>query len=146
MSYCLDWQNAVWNAAAPYPLNLLWAKRQYTQVCACDGSTLDALLCKVGLQENEKNPLAGRMLAILLDIVTRLPTQVWYEEDAQAHDQSFLDKVRSHLLTGSLLIFDLGFTNFTFFRHRTRCLFHHTCQEQSGIPGGIVAAQNCCGA
>ncbi|MFN8439689.1 MAG: hypothetical protein U0175_02915 [Caldilineaceae bacterium] len=68
-------------------------------------------MCKVGLlQENEKNPLAGRMLAIL-DIVTRLPTQVWYEEDAQAHDQSFLDKVRSHLLTGSLLIFDLGFTN-----------------------------------
>ncbi|MFN8443449.1 MAG: hypothetical protein U0175_21915 [Caldilineaceae bacterium] len=101
----------------PLPAELAWAKRQYTQVCACDGSTLDALLCKVRLlQENEKNPLAGRMLAIL-DIVTRLPTQVWYEEDAQAHDQSFLDKVRSHLLTGSLLIFDLGFTNFTFFRH-----------------------------
>ncbi|MFN8446022.1 MAG: hypothetical protein U0175_34845 [Caldilineaceae bacterium] len=87
------------------------------------------------------------MLAIL-DIVTRLPTQVWYEEDAQAHDQSFLDKVRSHLLTGSLLIFDLGFTNFTFFRHlgEQGVFFHHTCQEQSGIPGGIVAAQNCCGA
>ncbi|MFN8440204.1 MAG: hypothetical protein U0175_05515 [Caldilineaceae bacterium] len=48
------------------------------------------------------------MLAIL-DIVTRLPTRVWYEEDAQAHDQSFLDKVRSHLLTGSLLIFRFGF-------------------------------------
>lgn len=103
----------------PLPAELTWAKARYSQVCACDGSTLDALLRKVGLrQENEKNPLAGRMLAIL-DIVTRLPTQIWYEEDAQAHDQSFLDKVRSHLRKDSLLIFDLGFTNFTFFRHLT---------------------------
>jgi hypothetical protein len=85
-------------------------------VLACDGSTLDALLCKVGLlREVETNPLAGRMFA-LLDLVTHLPTQIWYEEDDQAHDQSFLDKVRSHLPPGSLLIFDWGFTNFTFFR------------------------------
>lgn len=100
----------------PLPAELAWAKKHYSQVLACDGSTLDALLRKVGLrQEEETNPLAGRMLA-LLDILTRLPTQVWYEEDDQAHDQSFLDKVRSHLPQGSLLIFDLGFTNFTFFR------------------------------
>lgn len=103
----------------PLPAELAWAKAHYSQVCACDGSTLDALLRKVGLlQENEKNPLAGRMLAIL-DIVTRLPTEIWYEEDAQAHDQSFLDKVCSHLRKDSLLIFDLGFTNFTFFRQLT---------------------------
>lgn len=100
----------------PLPAELAWAKERYTQVCACDGSTLDGLLRKVGLlQEADSNPLAGRMLAIL-DIVTRLPTQIWYEEDAQAHDQSFLEQVRSHLCKDSLLIFDLGFTNFTFFR------------------------------
>jgi Transposase DDE domain len=98
------------------PAEIAWAQERYPQVLACDGSTLDALLRKVGLlREAESNPLAGRMLA-MLDIVTRLPTQVWYAEDEQAHDQSFLDKVRSHLPTGSLLIFDLGFTNFTFFR------------------------------
>lgn len=100
----------------PLPAELAWAKKQYSQVLACDGSTLDALLRKVGLlQEEERNPLAGRMLA-LLDMLTRLPTQVWYEEDDQAHDQSFLNKIRGHLPKGSLLIFDLGFTNFTFFR------------------------------
>jgi len=100
----------------PLPAELAWAKKHYSQVLACDGSTLDALLRKVGLLRAEAtNPLAGRMLAIL-DILTRLPTQVWYEEDDQAHDQSFLAKVRSHLPQGSLLIFDLGFTNFSFFR------------------------------
>lgn len=100
----------------PLPAELAWAKAHYSQVLACDGSTLDALLRKVGLlQAAELNPLAGRMLAVL-DILTRLPTQVWYEEDDQAHDQSFLAKVRRHLPRGSLLLFDLGFTNFTFFR------------------------------
>jgi hypothetical protein len=100
----------------PLPAEVAWAKAQYSQVLICDGSTLDALLRKVGLwQDAASNPLAGRMLA-LLDLVTRLPVQVWYEEDEQAHDQSFLPKVREQLHKGSLLLFDLGFTNFTFFR------------------------------
>jgi hypothetical protein len=103
----------------PLPAEIAWGKQQYTQLLACDGSTLDALLRKVGLlQAAATNPLAGRMLA-LLDIVTRLPTQVWYEEEAQAHDQSFLAQVRAHLPKGCLLIFDLGFTNFSFFRQLT---------------------------
>jgi hypothetical protein len=100
----------------PLPGEIAWAKERYSQVLVCDGSTLDALLRKVGLlQEAATHPLAGRMLA-LLDLVTRLPLHVWYEEDEQAHDQSFLPKVREYVGKGSLLIFDLGFTNFTFFR------------------------------
>lgn len=103
----------------PLPAEIAWAKLHYSQVLACDGSTLDALLRKVGLlREAETNPLAGRMFA-LLDIITRLPTQVWYEEDDQVHDQSFLDKVLCSLPRASLLIFDLGFTNFSFFRQLT---------------------------
>jgi len=100
----------------PLPAEVAWAKAHYQQVLICDGSTLDALLRKVGLlQEAATNPLAGRMCA-LLDLVTHLPLQVWYEENEQAHDQSFLPKVQASVAKGSLLLFDLGFTNFTFFR------------------------------
>jgi hypothetical protein len=100
----------------PLPAEVTWAKAHYAQVLICDGSTLDALLRKVGLlQEAATNPLAGRMLA-LLDLVTHLPLQVWYEENEQAPDQSFLPKVQASVQKGSLLLFDLGFTNFTFFR------------------------------
>lgn len=99
----------------PLPLDIAWVHARYSQVLACDGSTLDALLRKVGLlREQETNPLAGRMLS-LLDVVTHLPTHIWYEEDAQAHDQSFLDKVLGVLKPGNLLLFDLGFTNFAFY-------------------------------
>jgi hypothetical protein len=103
----------------PLAPEIAWAQRHYTQVLAGDGSTLDALLRKVGLlREADTNPLAGRMFA-LLDIVTRLPKQVWYEANAQAHDQSFLPQMRKTLQAGTLLIFDLGFTNFTFFTQLT---------------------------
>ena len=99
----------------PLPPEVAWAKSQYTQVLVQDGSTLDALLCKVGLlRESIVHPLAGRMTA-LLDLCSRLPYHLWYEEDAEAHDQRFWECILAVLRAGSLLIFDLGYTNFTVF-------------------------------
>ncbi len=47
----------------PLTPELAWARARYTEVNACDGSTLDALLRKVGLlKETDATPLAGRML------------------------------------------------------------------------------------
>lgn len=99
----------------PLPPPLAWAQAHFTAVLALDGSTLDALLRKVGLlREAEKAPLAGRMAA-LLDVVTRLPQQIWYEEDPQAHDPRFWDRVVATLAPGMLLLFDLGFLNYAHF-------------------------------
>ena len=99
----------------PLPPEVAWAKSQYTQVLVQDGSTLDALLCKVGLlRDSIVHPLAGRMTA-LLDLCSRLPCHLWYEEDAEAHDQRFWERILAGLQAGSLLIFDLGYTNFTVF-------------------------------
>jgi hypothetical protein len=94
---------------------LAWARAQFTAVVALDGSTLDVLLRKVGLlREAEKAPLAGRMAA-LLDVISHLPQRVWYEEDAQAHDQRFWERVVATLARGTLLLFDLGFLNYAHF-------------------------------
>jgi hypothetical protein len=96
----------------PLPPEIAWAQAHYTQIVIADGSTLDALLRKVGLlREALVNPLAGRMTA-LLDLCSRLPLHVWYEEDAQAHDQRFWPEILKAVKAGSLLIFDLGYTNF----------------------------------
>jgi hypothetical protein len=103
----------------PVPPEIAWAQQQYRHVLVHDGSTLDALLRKVGLlRETEHQPLAGRMTA-LLDLASRLPRHVWYEEDAQAHDQRFWPQILAQLQAGSLLIFDLGYTNFVIFAHLT---------------------------
>lgn len=99
----------------PLPPALAWAQAHFTAVVALDGSTLDALLRKVGLlREEPKAPLAGRMAA-LLDVVTRLPRQVWYEADPQAHDQRFWDRALAAVPRGALLLFDLGFLNYAHF-------------------------------
>ena len=103
----------------PVPPALAWAQQRFTAVVALDGSTLDGLLRKTGLlQEGEGPVLAGRM-AGLLDVVTRLPRALWYEEDAQAHDQRFWEQALATLERNMLVIFDLGFLNFTRFDQLT---------------------------
>ena len=99
----------------PLPAELLWAAERYRAVLAVDGSTLDALIRKLGLlQDLPENPLAGRMTA-LLDLCTRLPEKIWYESDPNAHDQRFWEDILSVLQAGSLLIFDKGYLNFAIF-------------------------------
>jgi hypothetical protein len=99
----------------PQSPELLWAAERYRAVLSVDGSTLDALIRKIGLlQDLPENPLAGRMTA-LLDLCTRLPEKIWYEPDPQAHDQRFWPDILSVLKPGSLLILDKGYINFTMF-------------------------------
>jgi len=99
----------------PLSAELLWAAERYRAVLAVDGSTLDALIRKLGLlRDVPENPLAGRMTA-LLDLCTRLPAQIWYESDPQAHDQRGWAQILAVLQAGSLLIFDKGYVNFAMF-------------------------------
>jgi len=103
----------------PRPRALAWAQTHYTATLAVDGSTLDAVLRKVGLlREALTHPLAGRMLA-LLDVASMLPRQVWYDADANASDQRFWPRILTAVPTGALLLFDLGFTNFARFAELT---------------------------
>jgi hypothetical protein len=110
-----------WAARArPLPPVIAWVRARYGQVLAVDGSTLDVLLRKVGLLRGvERPPLAGRMTA-LLDLGSRLPQQLWYEADPQAHDQRCWPCIQAALERGALLLYDLGYTNFTVFRELTQ--------------------------
>ncbi len=105
--------------ARPAPPVIAWVRARYAQVWAVDGSTLDVLLRKVGLLRGaERPPLAGRMTA-LLDLSSRLPRQIWFEENPQANDQRFWPRIQAVLERGALLLYDLGYTNFTVFRELT---------------------------
>lgn len=109
----------------PVPLCVQWALRHFDQIQAVDGSTLDALLKKVGLlRDQEGTPLAGRMMAIL-DIVSRLPHKLLFEEDSKAHDQAFWEAIVESLLPKTLLLFDLGFLNYAY--------FDRLCQKKIGF-------------
>lgn len=117
----------------PLPPEIAWAQEHYTEVVVHDGSTLDALLRKVGLlRDSETVPLAGRMTA-LLDLCSRLPRHIWYEEDAQAHDQRFWPRILEVLKGGSLLLFDLGYTNFNVFAQLTTARITFITRAKSNL-------------
>lgn len=104
----------------PLPPAVAWAQSQYDQCLIVDGSTLDALVRKVGLlRDNPTHPLAGKMTA-LLHLGSQLPHTLLYDESATAHDQSFWNEIVAVLSAGSLLLFDLGYTNFTRFSELTQ--------------------------
>lgn len=44
---------------------------------------------------------------------------MWFEEDSQAHDQRFWERVLTEVVAGALLIFDAGFLNFPIFDQLT---------------------------
>jgi len=104
--------------ARPRPLapEIQWAYEHFANVLIVDGATLDALIKKIGLlQAFAKNPLAGKMTA-LLELGSRLPRRIWFKNDPQTHDQTFWEQIMAELPPGSLLLFDKGYINFGRFR------------------------------
>ena len=103
----------------PLPPEIAWAQERYSQVQAVDGSTLDALIRKIGLLKDlPQNPLAGKITA-LLNLGRRLPSQIWYESDPKAHDQRFWSQILAALKANALLVFDMGYINFEVFAQLT---------------------------
>jgi len=122
----------------PLPPELAWAHAHYPAVLAVDGSTLDALLRKVGLlRDRPDQPLAGRMAA-LLDLCSRLPRTLWYEDDPQAHDQRWWGQLLAALPAGARLVFDLGWTNFARFAALTQAQITFVTRAKRNLAFTVV--------
>lgn len=103
----------------PLPPEIGWAQARFTACLIADGSTLDALIRKAGLlRDSESHPLAGKMTA-LLHLGSQLPDKIWFDMKSSSHDQSFWEAIVTHIQPASLLLFDLGYTNFTRFGQLT---------------------------
>jgi hypothetical protein len=135
----LPQMQARWQARQrPLPPELAWARAHFTAVLAADGSTLDALLRKVGLlRDRADTPLAGRMTA-LLDVCSRLPRRLWYEADAQAHDQRAWPDLLAAVPAGALLLFDLGYLNFGIFAQLTLARITFVTRAKSNLAYTLV--------
>lgn len=122
----------------PIPPEIAWAQQHFTACLIVDGSTLDALMRKVGLlRDLEKHPLAGKMTA-LLHLGSQLPDKLWFDANATSHDQSFWEAILAHIRSGSLLLFDLGYTNFTFYRQLTEKGVTYITRAKSNLKYEVV--------
>jgi len=99
----------------PLPAAVGCAQKTFGRIFVVDGSTLEALFCKLkALQDVPPGSLAGKMCTVI-DLATRLPEQIWFTEAAQAHDTNFTDQILAFAPAQTLWIFDRGFFDFTFF-------------------------------
>lgn len=122
----------------PLPPEMAWASARYSAVLGVDGSTLDALVRKVGLlRERTDTPLAGRMTG-LLDLCSRLPRALWYEPDPHAHDQRAWPHILDALPASSLLLFDLGYLNFAMFAQLTQARVTFVTRAKSNLSYTVI--------
>ena len=99
----------------PLPESLAYARQHFNQIWAADGSTLEALFRKLKvLADVPVGQLAGKM-GTVVDLVTRLPVEIWFREEAKAHDTTFMPDLLALVKAKTLLVLDRGFYDFDFF-------------------------------
>ena len=99
----------------PLPPSIAYAANHYEHIWAIDGSTLEALFRKLKVLEDVPlGQLAGK-IATVIDLVTRLPVEVWFRERPRTHATTFIPDILALIKTKTLLVLDRGFYDFTFF-------------------------------
>ena len=60
-----------------------------------------------------RGQLAGKM-ATVIDLITRLPVEIWFWENPRASDVKLEEKIRQLVPANTLLLLDRGFYHFSF--------------------------------
>lgn len=99
----------------PRPPVVTRALEHFPHVWVADATTLEAVFRKVGaLREAAGTVLGGKLLTVL-DLPSKLPVHLWWDEHPAANEKSFLDRLQAALPVGTLLVLDRGFYAFPFF-------------------------------
>ena len=99
----------------PIPASISNACRHFDKIWVADGSTLEALFRKLkSLEDVKPGQLAGKICTVV-DLVTRLPIEVWFHNNPLACETKFEEGLLSLVLPKTLLLLDRGFYHFQFF-------------------------------
>lgn len=93
----------------PLPPSVAYAMKHFEPVWAADGSVLEALFRKLeSLQACPVGHLAGKICTVI-ELGSQLPVQIWFNENAKAHDTHFQGNLLALATANTLLILDRGF-------------------------------------
>jgi hypothetical protein len=100
----------------PLPPSIEFTRAKFKRIWACDGSTLEAIFRKLeSLADVPIGKLAGKM-GVVIDLITRLPVEIWFKENAKASDINFEPDILNLVQAGTLLLLDRGFYHFQFWQ------------------------------
>ncbi len=100
----------------PLPESVQFTLSKFDNIWIADGSTLEALFRKLkSLSEVKPGKLAGKM-GVVMNLVTRLPVAIWFQENPNASDTHFEDNLLELVSPQTLLLLDRGFYHFQFWQ------------------------------
>lgn len=98
----------------PLPESVQFALKSFHHIWIADSSTLEALFRKLkSLEEVPKGQLAGKM-GTVIDLVNRLPVDIWFRTNPKASDTSFETDLLNLVVPQTLLLLARGFYHFQF--------------------------------
>jgi hypothetical protein len=98
----------------PLPDSIKFALHNFDRIWIADGSTLEALFRKLkSLEDLKTGQLAGKICTVI-DLVTRLPVEVWFHTNPAASDTNFEAALLNLLPAKTLILLDRGFYHFHF--------------------------------
>ena len=96
------------------PESIQFTLSKFEKIWIIDCSVLEALFRKLGsLEDVPKGQLAGK-IGTVIDLVTRLPVEIWFEENPRTSDTKFESDILSLVTANTLLLLDRGFYHFSF--------------------------------
>lgn len=96
----------------PIPAVIARSQRHFSHLWIADATKLEALFKKVGvLREQEGYPHGGTLLG-LLDLPTRLPVEMLWDENPHRNERPLLAALLDQVPARTLLLFDRGFHSF----------------------------------
>jgi hypothetical protein len=87
----------------------------FPRIWVADATTLEAVFHKVGALRGTTGTVLGGKLLAVLDLPSKLPVQLWWDDHPAANEKSFLERLQARLPVGTLLVVDRGFYAFPFF-------------------------------
>lgn len=98
----------------PLPESVQFTLLKFEKIWVVDCSILEALFRKLDSLENApKGELAGKM-GTVIDLMTRLPVEIWFQENPRASDTHFESDILNLVTAKTLLLLDRGFYHFRF--------------------------------
>lgn len=122
----------------PLPPSVAYAMRHFEQVWAADGSVLEALFRKLErLQDAPVGQLAGKICTVI-EVGSQLPVQIWFTENAKAHDCQFLDNLLACASAKTLLLLDRGFYDFEWWAQLIAKQVEFICAAKSNLVYTVI--------
>jgi hypothetical protein len=100
----------------PLPDSIKFTLTKFERIWIADGSTLEALFRKLkSLEDLKQGQLAGKIFTVI-NLVTRLPVEIWFHTNASASETNFEALLLNLLPPNTLILLDRGFYHFLFFQ------------------------------